>query len=276
MHGASMYMSQTLLGRVSQGVLETLRQEMFERILHWPAQAHLETTAGEAASRFANEANAALSGAAKNCITLFRDTAQVIFLTAILLWHDWKLSLVCLALAPVIVAVLPCLRPHALELAAAAIFLTGTAACSFLTATLLGRLTDLSFYSSGDWSAAAPLALIAVTLLFSLCTLCSSALLARVTQKILRDMRGRLFSRLLHWPEETAARWSSGVIASRFVNEANLALSGSIGAFTVLVRDSLQVASLLAVLFWQNWRLTLISFVIGPRSLGPCGSSRAA
>lgn len=169
-----------------------------------------------------------------------------------------------LAADPALRRLLPCLRPHAAELAAAALFLSGTAACSFLTATLLGRLTDLSFYSSGDWSAAAPLALIAVTLLFSLCTLASSALLSRVTQKILRDMRGRLFSRLLHWPEETAARWSSGVIASRFVNEANLALSGSIGAFTVLVRDSLQVASLLAVLFWQNWRLTLISFVIGP------------
>lgn len=106
LHGGSMYMSQSLLGRVSQGVLETLREEMFERILRWPAGAYQETATGEVASRFANEANAALSGAAKNCVTLFRDSAQVVFLAAIILWHDWKLSLVCLAFAPVIVAVL--------------------------------------------------------------------------------------------------------------------------------------------------------------------------
>ena len=67
-----------------------------------------------------------------------------------------------------------------------------------------------------------------------------------------------MFDHMIRWPEEVVQSQESGRVVSRFVNEASQALSGASQVLTVLVRDSLQVAALLCVLFWHNWQLTLV------------------
>ena len=63
------------------------------------------------------------------------------------------------------------LLPHKWRIAFGAVFMAGAASMSSLTATLLGKLTDLGFYQREPWViAAAPAALIGVTLLFGFCT----------------------------------------------------------------------------------------------------------
>ena len=69
---------------------------------------------------------------------------------------------------------------------------------------------------------------------------------------------------MLHWPAEAYQQFSTGTVSSKFVNEANIALSGATNSIIVLVRDIVQVIALLAVLFWHNWQLTLVAFVIAP------------
>ena len=54
------------------------------------------------------------------------------------------------------------------------------------------------------------------------------------------------------------------LVCSKFVNEANIASGGAVSAAIILVRDSLQIVALFAVLFWQNWQLTLVACVVGP------------
>ena len=88
--------------------------------------------------------------------------------------------------------------------------------------------------------------------------------MAQVSQAVLLSMRCLLFEHILHWPESEFQKHTSGRMSSKFVNEAASALSGAVGSFTVLVRDSVQVAALLVVLFWQDWKLTLVTFVIIP------------
>ena len=41
-------------------------------------------------------------------------------------------------------------------------------------------------------------------------------------------------------------------------------MGGAVSAAIILVRDSLQIVALFAVLFWQNWQLTLVACVVGP------------
>ena len=58
--------------------------------------------------------------------------------------------------------------PHKWRISIAALFLLGSASTSSLTATLLGKLTDLGFYGEESWVvAAAPAALVAVSLLYA-------------------------------------------------------------------------------------------------------------
>lgn len=155
--------------------------------------------------------------------------------------------------------------PYKWQLVMASIWIVGAASMSSLTATLLGRLTDLGFYEKEPWViAAAPATLIGVTLLYAVSTVMSTYLLTKISQSILVTLRTELFARILHWPFSNYQSHSTGLVCSKFVNEANIALGGAVSAAIILVRDSLQIIALFAVLFWQNWQLTLVALVVGP------------
>lgn len=155
--------------------------------------------------------------------------------------------------------------PYKWQLVMASIWIVGAASMSSLTATLLGQLTDLGFYEKEPWViAAAPATLIGVTLLYAVSTVMSTYLLTKISQSILVTLRTELFARILHWPFANYQSHSTGLVCSKFVNEANIALGGAVSAAIILVRDSLQIIALFAVLFWQNWQLTLVALVVGP------------
>ena len=155
--------------------------------------------------------------------------------------------------------------PYKWQLVMASIWIVGAASMSSLTATLLGKLTDLGFYEKEPWViAAAPATLIGVTLLYAVSTVMSTYLLTKISQSILVTLRTELFVRILHWPFANYQSHSTGLVCSKFVNEANIALGGAVSAAIILVRDSLQIIALFAVLFWQNWQLTLVALVVGP------------
>ena len=155
--------------------------------------------------------------------------------------------------------------PYKWQLVMASVWIVGAASMSSLTATLLGRLTDLGFYEKESWAiAAAPATLIGVTLLYAVSTVMSTYLLTKISQSMLVTLRTELFARILHWPFANYQSHSTGLVCSKFVNEANIALGGAVSAAIILVRDSLQIVALFAVLFWQNWQLTLVALVVGP------------
>ena len=155
--------------------------------------------------------------------------------------------------------------PYKWQLVMASIWIVGAASMSSLTATLLGKLTDLGFYEKESWViAAAPATLIGVTLLYAVSTVMSTYFLPKISQSMLVTLRTELFARILHWPFANYQSHSTGLVCSKFVNEANIALGGAVSAAIILVRDSLQIIALFAVLFWQNWQLTLVALVVGP------------
>ena len=141
-----------------------------------------------------------------------------------------------------------------------------TAACSSsLVALLLGKLTDVGFYDQQPWIVvAAPIGLILVSLLHGGSMFMSNYLLAKASQGLLRELREELFRAILHWPASTYQRNATGIIASKFVNEANAALSTAAKSSIILFRDSIQVVALLGVLVWHNITLTAVTLVIAP------------
>ena len=155
--------------------------------------------------------------------------------------------------------------PYKGMMAFAALWMVGAASMSSLTATLLGKLTDLGFYEQQAWViAAAPAALIGVTLLYAVSTVMSTYVMTKISQSMLVTLRTELFAKILHWPFANYQNHTTGLVCSKFVNEANIALGGAVSAAIILVRDSLQIVALFAVLFWQNWQLTLVACVVGP------------
>jgi subfamily B ATP-binding cassette protein MsbA len=166
---------------------------------------------------------------------------------------------------PALVRLYHYLLPYKWKLLLAGIFLIGSASTSSLTATLLGKLTDLGFYQGEKWIIyAAPAALLGVSLLFAVCSVCSSYVMTDISQSVLVKIREEMFNSILRWPNREYQDHTTGLVSSKFVNEASIALGGATQSLSTLVRDSIQVVALLCVLFYYNWQLTLVTFLIGP------------
>lgn len=87
----------------------------------------------------------------------------------------------------------------------------------------------------------------------------------RMTANLQTSMYGRMIGADLQFFHDN----SVGRLISRFVNDANLLRHSVAKALTGLVKDSLMVAFLLAVLFVNNWFLALLTVVVFPAALYP-------
>ena len=100
--GFASFASSYLLNRISQSVLMNLRMTMFDRMLRWPAATFEQMPSSVVISKFVNEATNALNLAAEVLSTAVRDSLIVVGLLLMLLYYNWKLTLVALTIAPVI------------------------------------------------------------------------------------------------------------------------------------------------------------------------------
>lgn len=105
-HGGSQYVSQFFLVRVSQNVLIQIRTMMFERVLRWDSRLIQENKCARVQAKFINEASTALSGAASIMTTIIRDSLQIVCLVCVLVYHNWRLTLLTFVVAPLLAIVL--------------------------------------------------------------------------------------------------------------------------------------------------------------------------
>ena len=157
------------------------------------------------------------------------------------------------------------LPPFKWHIAGAIAAMAAGGGASSLIALILGKLTDMSFYGKDPLTVyLAPLALIGISILHGGSRYLSSYLLVRVSQSVLLEVRTMLFSRMLRWSDKTFMEHRNSELQAKFVNEASNALTRAAGVLTTMVRDSIQIVCLVAVLIWHNWMLTLVSFVVAP------------
>lgn len=105
-HGGSQYLSQFLLVRVSQNVLIKVRTLMFDRVLHWDNHLIQENKCARIQAKFINEASTALGNAASIMTTIIRDSIQIVCLVCVLIYHNWRLTLLTFVVAPLLAILL--------------------------------------------------------------------------------------------------------------------------------------------------------------------------
>lgn len=168
-------------------------------------------------------------------------------------------------LNPSLLRLVTYLKPHRGKIAMSIVFMIGAGAASSLIAMLLGKLTDVGFYDQEAWIVVvAPIALIFISVLHGGSMFMSNYLLGKTSQAVLVKLRGEIFHKILRWPAATYQKNSTGNITSKFIFEANVALSNASKSCIILVRDSVQVVALTCVLVWNNWMLAIVSLIIAP------------
>ncbi|MFM0187681.1 lipid A export permease/ATP-binding protein MsbA [Paraburkholderia nemoris] len=131
---------------------------------------------------------------------------------------------------------------------------------------LLKPLLDKGFGAHANDNAKwfVPAAVIGLALVRGVSQYASGYLLAYVSNKILLDLRLKMFDRMIHTSVEFFQRETASTVINAIVFEVNQILNVLLSVLVTLVRDSLTVVFLLGYLFYLNWRLTLIVAVLLP------------
>ena len=92
----------------------------------------------------------------------------------------------------------------------------------------------------------------------------STYCLAWVSGKVVMIMRRRLFKHLMFMPVSFFDRNSTGKLLSRITYDSEMIANSSSSSLVTIVREGAYLISLLVVMFYTSWELTLVLFVIGP------------
>ena len=85
-----------------------------------------------------------------------------------------------------------------------------------------------------------------------------------VGNKVVMDLRGAMFARLLELPTPYYDDNPSGNLISKLTYDAAQVTTAATSVLTVIFKDSLAMVGLLAWMLWLNWKLTLLALVMTP------------
>ena len=103
--GLSSFLSVFALESVAARLVLDLRQDMFDRLMRIPAPAYDNVASGSLISKVTFDAQQVTEAATHAVTVIVRDSVAVIGLLGWMLWIDWKLTLIALATAPIVIAV---------------------------------------------------------------------------------------------------------------------------------------------------------------------------
>ena len=92
----------------------------------------------------------------------------------------------------------------------------------------------------------------------------SNYCLAWVSGKVVMNMRRRLFKHLMFMPVSFFDCNPTGKLLSRITYDSEMIANSSSNSLITIVREGAYIISLLAVMFYTSWELTIVLFIIGP------------
>ena len=157
-------------------------------------------------------------------------------------------------------------RPYAKVFALAVLGMVAAAATEPLFPAMIKPLLDHGFSPQGP--SAPPIlfaaAIVAIFLVRGILTFISSYFMNWVSSRVVLDLRAAMFDRLLKLPAHFYDDHTSGSLLSKVAYDVANVSGAATFVLTVLVRDSIAVIGLLGWLLYLNWKLTLITLLIGP------------
>ena len=103
--GLSSFLSVFLLESVAARLVLELRQAMFDRLMRIPAPVYDNVASGTLISRVTYDAQQVTEAATRAVTVLVRDFVAVAGLLGFMFWVDWKLTLIAVATAPVVMVI---------------------------------------------------------------------------------------------------------------------------------------------------------------------------
>ncbi|MFZ7174044.1 lipid A ABC transporter ATP-binding protein/permease MsbA [[Pasteurella] aerogenes] len=159
----------------------------------------------------------------------------------------------------------PMISPFKIGLIVAGITLVFNALTDAALIQMLKPLLDDGF-GKADVSFLRMMAIVVVLLIIvrGATSFVSSYCLAWVSGKVVMTMRRRLFKHLMYMPVGFFDQNSAGKLLSRITYDSEQVANSSSNSLTTIVREGAYILSLLGVMIYTSWQLSVVLFIIGP------------
>lgn len=162
------------------------------------------------------------------------------------------------------------LTPYIGKLSIAGLCMLGVATLTASLAYLVKpALDDIFFEKNLNMLVMIPAVVASVYILKGLCDFGQYYLMAFIGQSIIRDLRQQMFCKLENMSVGFFIKHSTGELLSRMNNDVSMVQGALTSAITGVVRDTLTVISLIAVVFFRDFKLALIAMIVFPLAIYP-------
>lgn len=141
-----------------------------------------------------------------------------------------------------------------------------TSASAFLVKPVLD---DIFFKKDLFMLKLLPFAIIALFLVKGIFDYGQSYLMSYVGQRIIADLREKIYNHLQSLSLSFFTRHPTGVLMSRIINDVNLVQGAVSEAVTGLIKDFFTIIGLVVVVFYRDWQLALVAMVVFPLAIYP-------
>lgn len=161
-------------------------------------------------------------------------------------------------------------KPYWKKLCFAMVFMSCVAATNGLTAYIVKPVLDHIFFEkNATMLYIIPVGVIILYLFKGVFDYFQAYLMGYVGQKVITDIRNQVFRALQRQPLSFFDRTPTGTIISRIINDVTLVQSTVSDAFTAILKDSFTIIGLIFVVFYRDWKLAIIAFVVLPFAIYP-------
>ena len=157
------------------------------------------------------------------------------------------------------------LKPYWKAFTLAVLGMVCTAATEPVFPAIMKYLLDNGFQTSEPhmvWLI--PLGIVTLFVVRGIFSFCTSYLMTWISTRLVTDLRREMFAKLLRLPTQTFHEQSAGKLISRLMYDVGNLNEAATNVLVTVVRESLTAIALLSYLLYLDWKLTLITLVIGP------------
>ena len=156
-------------------------------------------------------------------------------------------------------------KPYSLKLSSSFFFMIITALATGLTAWILDPAIKMIFLDKNtQMLTIIPIAIIITLLIKGISTYWQTAILTDVGQRIIADTQVKMFSKITYSDLAWVQKNHSGKIISNFLYDVTLLQDSVSNSLANGVRDILTLICLIAVMYYQDWRLATVSLIAIP------------
>jgi ATP-binding cassette, subfamily B, bacterial MsbA len=162
------------------------------------------------------------------------------------------------------------LRPYAGRMAVALGCMGLMAGATAANAWLMEPMLDRVFFAHDEHLLLLiPLAVIALAVVKGLANYWQSVLMTTVGQRVVADIQLSLFARLMRADIAYFHANPTGTLISRFINDAGMLRNATTTVLAGIGKEAVTAVFLIALMFYQDWLLALIAFIVFPIAIRP-------